>query len=156
MFERKIQNYFDYAVNYNRWSMRVFGLWPTEDCPLANCLFFLAIIILIQSALPVYVYLSTTKDILEDLDALILFLTMLTCIARLIILKLHKKNLKIIIDTMYHDWKNYPNLFPRVQKIFISNAYCGRKVNLFFFVILFFAAFGELFLLVFNQINFIL
>ena len=143
MGNEKRQHSFDFAVSRNRWTMWILGLWPTENDLFSELRFFLAFVLMVLQFIPTVVYCFVTKSILKNLDAFVLIISIATSIIKLTLTRMHKKNLKLIVEELSDDWNTISKLSIESQKLMISYAKRGRLLILNLIIFLYFSAIGK-------------
>lgn len=138
-----MQYNFDFAVARNRWGLRCVGLWPMENDFFSDFRVFLSFILMILLLIPTVTFCFVTKSILMNLDAIVIVITILTSILKLTFIRLHKQNLKPIVEELSDDWNKISKLSIDSQKFMISNAKRGRLLNLYLIIFLLPAAIGK-------------
>ncbi|KAH0956030.1 OrUA2PC, partial [Eciton burchellii] len=123
----KVDN-FNLALAINRWNLKLLGLWPL-DTDFSNLLFSINFIIIIiftfPSAIQLFATATNWNSIITQIIRTILFILLMM---RIIFIKVQSKNLRIILDSMITDWKNYCSLPEQYQRIM---DYYAKRSRLF-------------------------
>lgn len=105
--KRIIEYNFDYAIQFNRWSMQCFGLWPIED-RLSNFRFNFTLITIILLTIPVTIKCFYLDNFFKEIETILLSINLISTIIKMSFLRASKSKLALIVQDMIFDWNDTP------------------------------------------------
>ncbi|KAG7213182.1 hypothetical protein KM043_002496 [Ampulex compressa] len=120
---------FDYAVAFNRWSMKLLGLWPLGE-RFSNLKWSLVFAVAFFFLFPSMARMMTIAGWRSIIEQAVLTVPLCLLLMKFAYIKARATNFKTILEAMIEDWSKFAYLPDGSRKAMVEHARRGRIVNI--------------------------
>lgn len=120
---------FDSVVQYNRWGLRILGLWPFDGNYFAEFRFYMSIIMELFTIIPIAIYCYKDGDFYFDNLSYMFMLNITFSMILQLYVKMRMSAMKKIVEEIYDDWK-MAQVTKESLNLMTSNAKHGKRLIL--------------------------